>query len=93
MAAPDTVSINPAVDGQRAALVSATVDTGYILPYPGNLSQLMTSAFTNASDFQALSEADSLLIGSSGTATTSVTWTSGGTSGTTTSTEHNFFSR
>ena len=63
---------------------------GHLLSYPGNLGRLQQAAFADPTDFVQLSEADSWLVGGDGTASKSINWTGGGSTGTTTSFKQNY---
>ena len=90
VAGPDTVSYKEAMPGNVLPWYQPPWIPGNILSYPGNAQQLQAAAFRNPSDFQELSQPLSWFIGAGGTASASVTWAGGGSSGNTTSTKHNF---
>ena len=90
VAGPDTVSYKEAMPGNVLPWYQPPWIPGNILSYPGNAQQLQAAAFRNPSDFQELSQPLSWFIGAGGTASASVTWAGGSSSGNTTSTKHNF---
>ena len=90
MAGPDTISYKQAFPGNQLTWYQPPWIPGNILSYPGSLDQLKAAAFQNASDFQDLSQPATWFIGSGGTAGAKVTWTGGGSGGTTTSFSLNF---
>ncbi|BFU93026.1 MAG: hypothetical protein NTAFB01_42130 [Nitrospira sp.] len=90
MAGPDTLSYIKATPSDVLTWYQPPWIPGNILSYPGNSAQLQAAAFRDATDFQDLSQAETWFIGSSGTASSKVTWTGGGSGGTTTSFKQNY---
>jgi hypothetical protein len=90
LSGPDTLLYREGFAGSTFPWYQPVWMPGHLLSYPGSTEQLEQGAFANPDDFVKLSEADAWLVGGDGTASKSISWSAGTSSGSTTSTKQNF---